>query len=236
MPGTAVRCLSQQFQKFTDEGNVWGCIGFSPFKVGNHFRQFVFDPILLLLPGQLGTYLGPEIDRALVARWTQLWPVMSKLTLGPIHVGYIVSKTVEFWEDWTGFDLKALFTLEPGKIIMQNMGQTDFAIDKRINRMKRVYDPTGRADCDRENMKKYGTDCPTAIPVREAVVSGVRTGDASTDPMQAYCSVPLFSLLCLCFLSVANCVSIVGILAYKEKDGGPRTLAACSLHKTWPLC
>ena len=123
-------------------------------------------------------------------------------TIGPISIGGVIMTFVKTVRLWTGFNLLALLELDEEYIVSRTTGMSDFGLDKRVNRMTKVYDPSGTADCDRANMREYGTDCPDAIPVREAIMAGRRGGDSAIVSTQ--CFHVAFVALTLCCIAIGS--------------------------------
>ena len=175
LPKTKVRCLSQQFTWFTDSLNMITCLGISPANLGNFLINRFLGPVLDLLPGDIGYFVRPSLKSAFTAGvgagFSKLLGLLDKL-VPPLPLGSLIIKACEIMESWFGVSPASVWDSinddqKTKKVVAPYIGAQDYGLDMRLNRMTKVYDETGKKDCDRQNMKQYDTDCPTAIPVRK---------------------------------------------------------------------
>jgi len=217
-PPSRVRCLSQQFRWATDESNMVLCSGMDPNAIGRFLVKNILVPVLnrIPIPG-IKNFLGPNIiitaTNMIKKSGVKIFDRMMKdigkyfppfMGLPSTIVRFLYTFVNNQINAWTGFSFRNIFTHDhPRDLMSQQMGYTDFAIDKEQNRMTKVYSTDERADCQKATSFKKpslsgigaaerlkiapyeDTGCPDAIPLREAQVTGGRAGDFSDSPLSS---------------------------------------------------
>ena len=111
-----------QFSAFTDQTNLFTCVGLQPSMLIQKLAGKFVTPLLSMLPGSLGHYLMPLVKAALLHKYMHIDGFLRHLKISVLNFGSMWKSFTKLIKDWCDVDVRALLTLSPEALIKPYMG------------------------------------------------------------------------------------------------------------------